>query len=64
MHLLDISADALRAVLQHLEPKDLCSCKRVCRKLGALAREVQRNFMVCAGMHVSTYVKRSVTWTA
>lgn len=43
MNLLDISADALRAVLQHVEHKDLCNCKRVCRKLGTLAGEVYSN---------------------
>ena len=41
MALMDLSGDGLRAILQHLQPKDLCRCKLVCRKLGALASEVR-----------------------
>ena len=41
MALMEVSGDGLRAVLQYLEPKDLCRCKLVCHKLGALASEVR-----------------------
>lgn len=40
MALLDVSGDGLRAILQHLSPKNLCICKLVCRKLKTLASEV------------------------
>ncbi|KAL3159370.1 F-box only protein 31 [Trebouxia sp. C0009 RCD-2024] len=39
MALLEVSGDGLRAILQHLPPKNLCICKLVCRKLKALASE-------------------------
>lgn len=41
MALMDLSGDGLRAILQHLQPKDLCRCKQVCRKLATLASEVR-----------------------
>lgn len=39
MSLLDLPADALRTVLRHLKPRDLCRCKAVCHKLSLLACE-------------------------